>query len=376
MLHITGQQDDVSRTYLDGVNNYALIAGRRYNGTPANPTGVLAEQPLVRFGCNAYNGTTWGTGGTARIQMVASENHAVGASGTRLEFWATPNGSSTIARQGYCDGNGLTAVNLTTTGRANITNTNVTTNIPVLTVSANSQGLTKVAAVAGTIAQFTPKDAQRGLVIQDNYGIDPVVLTTGGNYTFRTARGTNASPTAVQAGDFLGEVGGAGWGATGYGGVFASSIRFVAAENFTDAARGGKVVVRVIPQGSNVAVDAMTISPTSVTLATGASITGRLKATAGTTDEPSIQLSAGPLPTISVPGAISYNGVALYGVPQDSEIGVIPTEQVFVANSVRNLTAGVTTAQSIFGKTVHVSANTILSRHKSLRTVAQVTRLH
>jgi hypothetical protein len=102
----------------------------------------------------------------------------------------------------------------------------------------------------------------------------------------------------------------------------------------------------------------MTVTPTALTLAAGASITGRLRATAGTTSEPSIQLEAGPLPTVSVPGAISYNGITLYAVPQDSEIGVIPAEQHFVLNAVRNLTQGVTTAQSILGKTVHLSANT------------------
>jgi hypothetical protein len=358
MLHITGQQDDVDRNYIDGVNNYTLIAGRRYNGTPTAPTAVLANEPIARWGSNAYNGTGWGTGGVARIQMVASENHTTGASGTRLELWATPNGSTTISREAYVDGGGLFATNLTTTGRANITNMNVTGSTPVLTVSANAQGLTKVAVLPGTIAQFTPKDAVRSYVIQDSYGIDPTFSATAGQYVFRTGRGTNASPTAVQANDILGEVGGAGWGATGYGGVLAASVKFVAAENFTDSARGGKLVVRLIPVGSNTPTDCLTITPSALTLAAGASITGRLKATAGTTDDPSIQLSAGPLPTVPVPGAISYNGIAFYAVPQDSELGVIPTEQIFVSNEVRNLTAGVTTAQSIFGKTVHLSANT------------------
>lgn len=358
MLHITGQQNDVSRNYIDGVNNYTLIAGRRYNGTPTAPTAVLAEEPIARWGANAYNGSNWGTGGVSRVQMVASENHTTGASGTRLELWATPNGSTTIARQAYVDGGGLFATNLTTTGRANITNMNVTTSVPVLTVSANAQGLTKVPVLAGTIAQYTAKDSIRSYVIQDSYGIDPTFGTTAGQHVFRTARGTNASPTSVQAGDILGEIGGAGWGTTGYGGILSASVKFVAAENFTDSARGGKLVVRLIPTGSNTPTDCLTITPNALTLAAGASITGRLKATAGTTDDPSIQLTAGPLPTVAVPGAISYNGVAFYAVPQDNELGVIPTEQVYVTNTVRNLTAGVTTAQSMFGKTVHVSANT------------------
>ena len=357
MLHITGQQNDVARNYIDGVNNYTLMAGRRYNGTPTNPTAVLVDQPIVRWGANAYNGTNWGAGGVARIQMVASENHTTGASGTRLEFFATPNGSTTIARQAYVDGNGLNAINLTTTGRLNVTNTNITTSEAVLTVSANAAGLTKTPALAGTIAQFTAKDATRSFLVHDTYGLVGGTMI-GGEYTFRTARGTNASPSAVQANDVLGTIGAAGWGTTGYGGVFVSSVQFVAAENFTDTARGAKLVVRLIPQGSNTSVDALTITPNALTLASGASITGRLKATAGTTDDPSIQLSAGPLPTVPVPGAISYNGIALYAVPQDSELGVIPAEQVYVLDATRNLTAGVTTAQSIFGKTVHLSANT------------------
>ena len=67
MLHITGQQDDVARNYIDGVNNYTLMAGRRYNGTPTAPTAVLVDQPIVRWGANAYNGTNWGAGGCGGV---------------------------------------------------------------------------------------------------------------------------------------------------------------------------------------------------------------------------------------------------------------------------------------------------------------------
>lgn len=357
MLHVTGQQSDVSRTYLDGVNNYAILAGRRYNGTPTAPTAVLAEQPIMRFGCNAYNGISWNTGGTARIQMVASEDHTPTAAGTRLEFWSTPNGSTTNMRQGYYDGNGLTAINLTTTGLLNATNANITTSQAVLTVSANEQGLTKVPVLGGTIAQFTNKDNVGGFVLLDGYGVSGGTAVSN-RLVFRTARGTNATPAAVQNNDTIGKVAAAAWGTTGYGGIDAASVIFKATETFTDTARGTKAVISLTPLGSNSQVDALTITPTALTLAAGATITGRIRATAGTTSDPSIQLEAGPLPTVSVPGAISYNGVTLYAVPQDSEIGVIPAEQHFVLNAVRNLTPGTTAAQSVLGKTVHVSANT------------------
>lgn len=357
MLHITGQQDDVSRTYLDGVNNYAIIAGRRYNGTPDAPTQVLAEQPIMRFGCNAYNGDEWNTGGVARIQMVASEDHTPTAAGTRLEFWSTPNGTTTNMRQGYYDGNGLTAINLTTTGLLNATNANITTSQAVLTVSANADGLTKIPVLSGTIAQFTNKDNIAGAVLVDGYGTS-LGATVSGKLVFRTARGTNASPAAVQANDIIGKVAGAGWGTTGYGGIDAASLIFKATQTFTDTARGTKAIISLTPDGSNTPQDSYTFTPTQLTVPAGGTVSGRIRAAAGTTSEPSIQLEAGPLPTVSSPGGISYNGITLYAVPQDGEIGVIPAEQHFVLNAVHNLTPGTTEAQSVLGKTVHLSANT------------------
>lgn len=289
--------------------------------------------------------------------MVASEDHTPTAAGTRLEFWSTPNGTTTNMRQGYYDGNGLTAINLTTTGLLNATNANITTSQAVLTVSANADGLTKIPVLGGTIAQFTNKDNIAGAVLIDGYGTSSGA-TVSGKLVFRTARGTNASPAAVQANDVIGKVAGAGWGTTGYGGIDAASLIFKATQTFTDTARGTKAVISLTPDGSNTPQDSYTFTPTQLTVPAGGTVSGRIRATAGTTSEPSIQLEAGPLPTVSSPGGISYNGITLYAVPQDGEIGVIPAEQHFVLNAVHNLTQGTTEAQSVLGKTVHLSANT------------------
>lgn len=360
MVHVTGPANTPGRVYVDGAgtDGYAVYAGRKYNGVTSAPSAVLNNQLILRVGATPYTTSGWPSKTTSRVDFLANENQTGSSQGSRIEFVVTPNGSSTPATEAVIDGTGFLATNLTTTGRANITNRNVTTSVPVLTVSANADGLTRVPILAGTVAQFTPKDNQRGYILHDSYGIDPTFSTTSGQYVFRTARGTNASPIAVQTNDILGEIGGAGWGTSGYGGILAGSIKFVAAENFTDTNRGAKFIIGLVPVGSNTPVDVLTITPTSLVMNDGASVTGRLKATAGTTSDPSIQLTAGPLPTVPAPGAISYNGIALHGVPQDSEIGVILTEQVYVLNAVRNLTAGVTTAQSIFGKTVRLSANT------------------
>ena len=57
------------------------------------------------------------------------------------------------------------------------------------------------------------------------------------NIVLRTARGTRAAPSAVQAGDELGGFGVTGYGATGFGDVGAGFGAF-AAENWTDTAQG------------------------------------------------------------------------------------------------------------------------------------------
>lgn len=120
-----------------------------------------------------------------------------------------------------------------------------------LTVTINQDGLTKTpAVVTGSVAQFTGRDDRTAIMVLDSYGVDTDRGITGGEFVFRTGRGTNASPLAVQTDDILGAVTGAGWGDTGYGGVGAASLYIKAAEDFTDTERGGKLELHVIPQGT------------------------------------------------------------------------------------------------------------------------------
>jgi len=357
LVHVTGQQGVPTRLYADGVNTYPVYIGRRYNGFPEAPTSVLSGDIITRYGSNAYDGTGFAPLGVGNISIVATQNHTPSAKGSKIEFYTIPDNSTTLSLGASINGNGLVATNLTTTGRANITNTNITSAVALLTVSANQQGLTKTPVLTGTIAQFTGKDNQQGFLVQDNYGLVGGI-SPGGQYVFRTGRGTNASPSAVQTNDILGEVVAAGWGTTGYSGVSSAGIRFIANQNFTDTERGGKIALRVVPNGSNSAIDALTITPTAVNLADGSTMTGWVNLPAGTVATAPLQFAAGPLPTIEIPGAQTYDGVAFYAVPSGLEIGIIPTQQMYVLNASRNLTPNTTNAQSIFGKIVSLTANT------------------
>jgi hypothetical protein len=96
MIHVTGQNNEVSRIYNDGVSNYALYVGRRFNGTAAAPTGVLSNQVISRIGANPYLNDTAGFTplGVAQINFVATENQTTTAQGSKITMNTTPTGSN------------------------------------------------------------------------------------------------------------------------------------------------------------------------------------------------------------------------------------------------------------------------------------------
>ena len=111
MLHVTGQPGTASRVFNDGANNYALYAGRRYNGTSAAPTQVLANDVIARFSAGAYNsGNAFPTTGVARFDLISSENQTATNQGSRIEVWTTPVASNVIAKQLTFSSNGITFI--------------------------------------------------------------------------------------------------------------------------------------------------------------------------------------------------------------------------------------------------------------------------
>lgn len=152
-----------------------------------------------------------------------------------------------------------------------------------LNITINEAGLTKTPAiVTGSVAQFTGRDNRAPILVLDSYGIDNTRTITGGELVFRTGRGTNASTTAVQNGDRLGEVTAAGWASNGYGGLGVGGLRILANENFTDTARGSKLELYVIPNGTLTVTTIATVNSTGITMASGKVLTGNVTGTATT----------------------------------------------------------------------------------------------
>jgi hypothetical protein len=90
-------------------------------------------------------------------------------------------------------------------------------------------------------------------------------------YTIRKARGTPATPTAIQSGDAIGSYAAKGYGATGFTTSninTTTGMSIFSAENYTDSAQGTFIEINAIPLGSNIAATAMRLYGTSnVTIA-------------------------------------------------------------------------------------------------------------
>jgi hypothetical protein len=101
---------------------------------------------------------------------------------------------------------------------------------------------------AGTLMQISGKANTPSRILVDSFSTD------GSAYSVlagRTARGTVVSPTATQNNDILMRLAGNGWGTTGFAPFGVARMEIVATENYTDSARGSKIVFYNVPNGSN-----------------------------------------------------------------------------------------------------------------------------
>jgi hypothetical protein len=115
-----------------------------------------------------------------------------------------------------------------------------------MTITAS--GTVQTVSQAGTMLHITGKANTPSRIIFDSFSTD------GSAYSIvagRTARGTVVSPTATQNNDVLMRFAGNGWGTTGFAPLGVARIDIIATENYTDSARGSKIVFYNIANGSN-----------------------------------------------------------------------------------------------------------------------------
>lgn len=167
MLHVTGNFASPgipSRIYNDAQNAFAAFVARRFNGTVASPTAVLADEEIMRISGTAHNGTTIPGTGNQRIVYKAVGNQTLTNQGGSIELWATPLNTTTIAKIATIDSTGiilesgkiLTGNVSGTAGSvaaANITGTTLASNVVTssLTTVGTLTNLTVTNTISGSI---------------------------------------------------------------------------------------------------------------------------------------------------------------------------------------------------------------------------------
>jgi hypothetical protein len=111
MIHVTGNLSNPgipSRIYNDSQNSFGAWVTRRFNGTVASPTAVLADQEIMRLSGTAHNGTIIPGTANQRIVYVARGNQTTSNQGGAIELWATPLNTITVAKVATVDSTGIT----------------------------------------------------------------------------------------------------------------------------------------------------------------------------------------------------------------------------------------------------------------------------
>jgi tetrahydromethanopterin S-methyltransferase subunit H len=251
---------------------------RKARGTSASPSAVQAGDFIGSIGARGY-GTTGFTIGTISPQMafVALENFTDQAQGMGIYLRVPPVGSNTASNVATFTTNSVTISSNLNVGVYDYSLHNIKGNLllgignvvassdSVLTVNQNSSTPLLAPNNVIHVSALDGKSAQYGA---DSFGAG----ATSALY-LRKARGTSASPSAVQAGDFIGSIGARGYGLTGYTvGTISPQMAFVALENFTDQAQGMGIYLRVPPVGSNTASNVATFTTNAVTISSNLNV--------------------------------------------------------------------------------------------------------
>ena len=192
----------------------------RTRGTVDNPTAVALEDKIGFFGFKSYDGNA--TQLSALVEAYVDGAVSSGSVPARLSF---VTGSSAADRQErlVIKNNGYVGI-----------------------------------GTSSPLAPLHVVGIGDGRDYLDVYGNGAAPLA---GFITRIARGTSASPTAIQAGDTLATLSARGYGATGFSSGSRAVMSMFSAETWTDTAQGTFITFATTPLGSSTVTERLRIDP-------------------------------------------------------------------------------------------------------------------
>jgi hypothetical protein len=286
--------------------------GVQPQGQPEQPRVLLASVPYAFKAADAET-----LGGLPASAYLRADPSACGRSGVDCRVPVTDPNSALLSA-----GTVPTAAPLSVTGA-------MPGVLPIFTDTAGDLGASAFFQLnAGTVANpvwnlglgtTTPafnlnfvSTVDPAAVAVDGYGI------VGINFIGRRARGTPSVPTAIQAGDNIMAMQGRGYGTTGFSPYSRASMKFWAAENWTDSAQGTYISLTTTRAGTIAATERFRITDAGLvgigttTPASPLTVNGPIQSLSGGFVFPdgTIQTTAPAIGVLSVAAADSSIAVA------------------------------------------------------------------
>ena len=148
MIHVSGKNGVPTRIISDsfGANGqicFPSYVGRAARGNVANPSAVQSGDVLVRLAGSSFGTTTYQVGGTARIDIVATENHTDTARGTAIKMYNIENGTNVIDNIATFNANNVTFTGAVVPQKGFIYTPNVQSTLTTLTLDFSRDSLIK-----------------------------------------------------------------------------------------------------------------------------------------------------------------------------------------------------------------------------------------
>jgi hypothetical protein len=179
------------------------------------------------------------------------------------------------------------AGNMSVNGTMVLANSNFTATQAAITIKATAN--TAIPSNDGYMLHISGKQNVASRIVFDSYSANGAAY---GLVAGRTARGNVDYPQAVQTGDVLMRISGNGYGTDQFAPLGIARIDIVAAENYTNSARGSQIKFYNIENGTNTLTNIATFNANNV------SFSGYVNPAKGVVYSP--RMPAGPQTTITI----------------------------------------------------------------------------